>query len=292
MRSSSKALLVLLLTAAAVASALALQWASTSHRVTMLTVNFDKPLSLPFPWPIRGWHNDDWAIGLAIAQVQLAAAATVLCRRHLWLRLFGLTCCIVFWTIAIATAALWDAHMQLVFAWQLVATGLITSAWCGGLTFLGWQIDASHDPATNVPTNPRQFSLATLLISMTIVGGYCGVAKLSGFTSGDISELLLVVLFTIVGCAMFTGHAGARGMALFALVFAGSVATPWLCEFTSAWRFSAASLLRVLVAQLSMLGATIFVLRIAGMRLGSSARNFPQPSPFARLRVDNASAAY
>jgi hypothetical protein len=208
MRNSSHALLVLLLTATAVASALALQWASASP---------------------RGWTEDDWAIGLAIAQVQLAAAATVLLPRRLWLRLISLASSITFWSMALAFAASWSSHLQVVFAWQLVAVALVTAAWCGGLYFFGWRVDIANVGELEVATNSRQFSLATLMFSMTIVAGYLGGAKVSGFTAPDIADLLLVLLVAFAGCTAFTSTAGGRHVLPFGLlVVACCIATKWL----------------------------------------------------------------
>jgi hypothetical protein len=269
MRNSSQALLVLLLTATAVASALALQWASESP---------------------RGWTEDDWAIGLALAQVQLAAAATVFCQRRLWLRLSGLVFCISFWTIALSAAMSWDAHRQILFAWQLVATALVTSAWCGGQTFLGWRIGDADVTEDETAVTPRQFSLATLMFAMAIVGGYLGVARIAGFSARDSVEILFVLAVTLAGCSAFTSTAGGWRAAPFGvIVVVGCIAPPvWL--WIDGGGATTASLWRVAIAFLAQLSSAMFVLHLAGMRLVRTEQRNPSRT-LAGARCGDQSAA-
>ena len=271
MRNSNPALLVLLLTATAVVGALALNWASASP---------------------RGWTEDDWSIGLAIAQVQLAAAATVLLRQRLWLRIISLASCITFWSIALALAASWNSHLQVVFAWQLVAAALVTAAWCGGLYFFGWQVDMANVGEVEVATNSRQFSLATLLFSMTIVAGYLGGAKVSGFTAPDIADLMLVLLVALAGCTAFTSTAGGRHVLPFGLfVVTCCIATKWLSIDTIAWSAEVTSLWRIALAHLALLGSAMFVLHMTGMRLARTEQRSSTRSA-VNAHYSDQSAAY
>jgi hypothetical protein len=220
--------------------------------------------------------------GLAVAQLQLAAAATVFLRRWLVLRTIALVACLLLWTAVFAEPSdrSWTAVVALIF----LTVVLVTAAWCGLLTFGGWRLEMPLTTSGSV-VHRRQFTLATLLIATTIACIYGGLWRWIEFTWFEYSALMPTMLCTVAGCTLF--KATARGTWPW-LPIATLVAIVVLVQLLPDHRYltPAAWVLPVLVVQVSHLLGILAILRFAGIYLVNDA-----VSALVRKRKFNSLAA-
>ena len=146
------------------------------------------------------------AVGFAIGQIVLASAALVFCTRMLWLRLFALLAAMGYgsWLLS---AAMPGQPLSL----PLLSVLLLACAWFGLLRLIGWRADEE----SSATTKTGQFSLATVMLGVTIFGIYLGL--LQGVSTHDGGDFRLTCIFLTIasaGCLAPSAIHGRRAIRL------------------------------------------------------------------------------
>ena len=203
------------------------------------------------------------ALGIIIGQITLATAATVLSRRMRWNHLAVLGLVIGFSTYWICG---YINLSPLEVALSLLGVALTSAAWCGALRFFGWQIALNDQPS---PTKRAgQFSLATILLLMTIFAVFLGLSRASGTRWSDgLNFQVLCSVLALPACALLTLTSQHRWgwvpgaivvpLAFLALYAVGSTPFGRIAAFASVG----------LISELTFVAGVLIVLRVAGIRL-------------------------
>lgn len=205
-----------------------------------------------------GFGHVDLQEGLALAQVQLAAASVVLVRRRLVVRVAALVACVLFWSIALAGSMHIREAREL--SLLLLSAALFTGAWCGVWRFLGWRLASPASAQITSVAGQHQFSLATLLLVTTIVAIFAGLWQLA-----DMSNYTDIVFYVLIcclpGCSMLHITSNRRWQFVPVVLLAGIYfSLPIVGPVRN-------DILAVIFVQCAFLGVVMLVLRIAGIRL-------------------------
>ncbi len=131
-------------------------------------------------------------LGFASAQVMLAAAAVVLLRRGLWLRLSLLGAALTAWPL------LHSAVDRMPVFVALLGVALFTATWCGGMRLLGWRVVLPDAEEDSYPEPIGQFSLATVMLTTAIFAVFLGWLR-TCWGGGAVSTIQLPAVW----CAVF-----------------------------------------------------------------------------------------
>jgi hypothetical protein len=233
-------------------------------------------------------------LGLGLGQVQLLAFALVLVRRWFWFRLAALALAIGYWSAAAPLPpAITTPGRAIIF----LTAALLAAAWCGWSFLLGLRLveeksDSSAVRATGADDGRRQFSLATVLLVMGIVGVYLALVRSARVDTATLA-LVLAAVFTIClpGCLLLTifGASRAARMGCAAVIACYGIVPLNLWEMGIIDREDLYDGGCLLAAQLVLIAVALSVLNIAGIRLErlrstrtAISKDFvSQPSPLA-----------
>ena len=209
-------------------------------------------------------RSDLAGLGLMIAQVVLATAAVVLWERRLWVRLSALA-------VSLVAAAAWAAsHSSLSSVQALlpfVGVMMASAMWAGGMRFLGWRFAPLGTTYTG-QQRTRQFSLATLMMAMTVVAVCLGLARSVEFTGVYGVILVMVTLISVPGASLLTLTAPhGRGCFIGALVCSIAYLAVLMFPDTTFKEYVAEEALVVLTTELFCVSLSLVAFHFAGIRL-------------------------
>ena len=221
--------------------------------------------------------------GVIAGEVVLATAATVLQKRHLWLRLTVLAIVLVTATGWIGTRLGFPALGSL-----FVATSgmLVAAASMAGLRFLGWRVthiagSMSETPHALKPEPAGQFSLATLMLVTVLIALFLGVSRaFDGTWELAMWGLAIGIFFALPGSILLLAAAHSRWALL------ASVALVWPIVLGIGAFMMREPILMVVIGHIAMaigceltfLAGVIVTLRVAGFGLSRTMPEISGPS--------------